>query len=140
MAEDDSAPEGQDPAETPAPPVVDTPPIEQQAQDQSGQRQVRIRLDRRDMKTNYANAVYAEATPDEMMLYFALNVINAGAQQDQPEILSQINDRLILNYFTAKHLALTLGNLIRRHEEQFGEIELDVTKRMKNPPQPPAQT
>ena len=135
MAEDDKAPE-----KTPETPAVATPPLEQQAQDQSGQRQVRIRLDRREMKTNYANAVYAEATPDEMMLYFALNVINAGAQEEQPEILSQINERLILNYFTAKHLALTLGNLIRRHEEQFGEIELDVTKRMKNPPQPPAQT
>jgi hypothetical protein len=43
----------------------------------------------------------------------------------------QIGERIIMNYFQAKRLALTLGQIVRRHEEQFGEIELDVNKRRK---------
>ena len=34
-----------------------------------------------------------------------------------------------MNYYSAKRLALTLGQIIRRYEQQFGELELDVTKR-----------
>jgi hypothetical protein len=37
-----------------------------------------------------------------------------------------------MNYYSAKRLAITLSQLIRRHEEQFGELELDVAKRRKN--------
>ena len=43
----------------------------------------------------------------------------------------QVNERIVLNYFSAKRLAITLSQLVRRHEEQFGEIELDVAKRQK---------
>ena len=47
----------------------------------------------------------------------------------QITILFKINDRVIMNYYSAKRLAITLSQLIRRHEEQFGELELDVAKR-----------
>jgi hypothetical protein len=50
----------------------------------------------------------------------------------QPEIILQITDRNILNYYSAKRLALTLGQLVRRHEERFGELELDDNKRVKS--------
>ena len=72
------------------------------------------------------------------MLDFGLNLISPAAQQQaadqkqQPEIIFQVSDRVILNYYSAKRLALTLGQLIRRHEEQFGQLELDVAKRRKN--------
>jgi len=52
--------------------------------------------------------------------------------QNQPEILFQISERVIMNYYSAKRLAITLSQLIRRHEEQFGELELDAAKRRKN--------
>ena len=48
------------------------------------------------------------------------------------EIIFKINDRVILNYYSAKRLALTLSQLLRRHEEQFGDLELDVAKRRKD--------
>ena len=68
------------------------------------------------------------------MLDFGVNVMNPAArgQEDQPEMIYQINERIILNYYTAKRLAITLSNIIRRHEEQFGELELDVSKRQKS--------
>ena len=56
----------------------------------------------------------------------------SGQEQTQPEIIFKINERVVLNYYSAKRLAITLSQLIRRHEEQFGELELDVAKRRKN--------
>ncbi len=106
-----------------------------QAEGQQGQQQVRLRLDERNLHTSYANAFRSDATANEVMLYFGLNLVNpVAAQQGNPEITFQANERIIVTYQTAKRLALTLGQIIRRHEDQFGEIELDVNKRRQNPP------
>jgi len=100
-------------------------------QDEQGQ-QVRLRIDERTMTTNYANAFRTNGTAEEVMLDFGVNLAAPAQKQgDQPEIVFQITNRVIMNYFSAKRLALTLGQLIRRHEEQFGELELDVQKRQK---------
>jgi len=106
-------------------------PIEEQAKQQTGQ-QTRLRIDERKMETNYANMVRTNSTADEVMLDFGLNQVVPGPEQSQPEMLFQVNSRVILNYFSTKRLALTLSQLIRRHEEQFGELELDVAKRRKS--------
>jgi len=113
-------------------------PIEEQAREQTGQRQVRLQIDERNMRTSYANAFRTNGTAEEVMLDFGLNLVNPAAAQQQPqkqvqpEIIFQVNERVILNYYSAKRLAITLGQLIRRHEEQFGPLELDVAKRRKN--------
>ena len=107
-------------------------PIEEQAREQTGQQQIRLRMDEQHMQTTYANAFRTNGTAEEVMLDFGVNVmIPANQPQGQPEIVFQVNDRIIMNYFSAKRLAITLGQLIRRHEEQFGELELDVAKRRK---------
>jgi hypothetical protein len=94
--------------------------------------EVTLRLDERNMKSSYANAFRTNATAEEVMVDFGLNlVVPPQRQGGQPEIMFQVNERIIMNYFQAKRLALTLGQIIRRHEEQFGEIELDVGKRRK---------
>ena len=114
-------------------------PVEEQAREQTGKRQVRLRIDERNMRSGYANAFRANGTAEELMLDFGVNNIVPAAQQQaqehpqqQPEIIFQVNERVILNYYTAKRLALTLGQLIRQHEDQFGTLELDVAKRRKN--------
>ena len=108
-------------------------PIETQAREQTGQQQVRLRIDERNMTTSYANAFRANGTAEEVMLDFGLNIlVPSGKEQTQPEIIFQVNERVVLNYYSAKRLAITLSQLIRRHEEQFGELELDVAKRRKN--------
>ena len=126
MAEETNA-GGADPAEK---------PIEEQAREQTGQKQVRLRMDEREMTTSYANAFRTNGTAEEVMLDFGLNLVGAAAAKEgqpaQPEIVFQVNDRVILNYYSAKRLAITLSQLIRRHEEQFGELEMDVAKRRKD--------
>ena len=108
-------------------------PVEEQAREQTGQRQIRLRMDERNMRTSYANAFRTNGTAEEVMLDFGLNLINPATQkEDQPEIIFQVNERVILNYYSAKRLAITLSQLIRRHEQQFGELELDVAKRRKD--------
>ncbi len=110
-------------------------PVEEQAREQTGKRQVRLRIDERKMRSSYSNAFRANGTAEELMLDFGVNNVVPGSQEDpksQPEIIFQVNERVILNYYTAKRLALTLGQLIRQHEDQFGELELDVAKRRKD--------
>ena len=108
-------------------------PIEEQAREQTGQRQVRLRINEQNMQTCYANAFRTNGTAEEVILDFGLNLMNPAVQQQgQPEIVFQVSERVIMNYYSAKRLAITLSQLIRRHEEQFGELELDVAKRRKN--------
>jgi hypothetical protein len=108
-----------------------TPAAGQPAAGQATQ-EVTLRLDERNLKSSYANAFRTNATAEEVMVDFGLNqVVPPSKQGGQPEILFQVNERVIMNYFQAKRLALALGQIIRRHEEQFGEIELDVGKRRK---------
>src|SRR3990172_3651415 len=90
-------------------------PIEEQAREQTGQRQIRLRIDERNMRTSYANAFRTNGTAEEVMLDFGLNLISpaaqqqaagqAGTQQQQPEIIFQVSDRVIMNYYSAKRLA-----------------------------------
>jgi len=105
-------------------------PIEEQAREQTGQRQIRLRIDEQKMQTCYANAFRTNGTAEEVMLDFGLNLAEpAPDQADQPQIVFRLKQRVIMNYYSAKRLAIALSQAVRRHEEQFGEIELDVNKR-----------
>ncbi len=107
-------------------------PIEEQVREQVGQ-QVRLRIDERDLRTSYANAFRTNGTADEVMLDLGLNMLaQPTGKETTPEIVFKVNDRVVLNYYSAKRLAIALSQLIRRHEDQFGELELDVSKRAKS--------
>jgi hypothetical protein len=109
-------------------------PIEEQVRQQTGRRHVRLAFDERDVRTSYANAFRTNGTAEEVVVDFGLNQIRpAASPQGEGEILVQINQRVILNYYSAKRLALALTEVVRRHEEQFGVLELDVAKRSRNP-------
>jgi hypothetical protein len=97
-----------------------------------GQTQIRVRFDERNMKTSYANGFRTNSTPEEVILDFGLNLMSpAPGPQNQPEMIFEVNERVIMNYPSAKRLAITLSQLIRRHEEQFGEVTLEAPKRAK---------
>lgn len=107
-------------------------PVEEQAREQTGQKQIRLRVDEREMSSSYANAFRTNGTAEEVMLDFGVNLLNPVPQEEgQGEIIFKVDNRVIMNYYSAKRLAITLSQLIRRHEEEFGELELDVAKRRK---------
>ncbi len=112
--------------------LAEAKPVEEQVREQTGQKQVRLRMDERNMTTSYANAFRTNSTAEEVMLDFGLNLAAPATKQEEPpEIIFQVNDRVIMNYYSAKRLAITLSQLIRRHEDQFGELEMDMSKRQK---------
>jgi hypothetical protein len=99
---------------------------------QAGQTQIRVRFDERNMKTSYANGFRTNSTPEEVIVDFGLNLMSpAPGQQNQPEMIFDVTERVIMNYPSAKRLAITLSQLIRRHEEQFGEVLLETPTRAK---------
>jgi hypothetical protein len=105
-------------------------PIEQQARDQTGQQKIRVHIDERNLQTGYASGFRPVATAEELMLDFGLNIIRPSAdKQGEREIIFQANNRIVINYYSAKRLALALGHIIRRYEQEFGEIELNAAKR-----------
>ena len=110
----------------------------QQSEGAESSRQIRLHVDERQMSTSYANGYRTHATAEEVMIDFGLNLASparqqpGGDQQVDGEMVFHVNDRVILNYFTAKRLALSLGQIVRRHEEQFGELQLNVNDRRQS--------
>jgi len=104
------------------------------AEDQS--RQVALRLDERDLHSAYANAFRTNATPEELVLDFGFNSVGPGVPgqdgQTQPQIVFKLNNRVVLNYYTAKRLAINLSQVIRQYEEGYGELKLNAEERKIN--------
>lgn len=74
---------------------------------------------------SYSNFCRVTATPEEVILDFGLNPQPfAQGRQDV-----KANQRLVMNFYTAKRLLTALGMTIQRHESMFGAIELDVRRR-----------
>lgn len=104
-----------------------------QDQDSPAQnKNVAVRVDERAMATVYSNVVLSHASEEEVMLDFGVKGVAPPQDRNQPEVVLQITNRVVLNYFSAKRLAMALSQLIRRYEDQFGEIELDASKRRRS--------
>jgi hypothetical protein len=104
--------------------------IEDQGRDQTGQKQIRVRIDERNLQTSYVSGFRPTMTAEEVMLDFGLNLIRPTGNKDNPvELVFQASNRLIMSYFSAKRLAIVLSQIVRRYEQQFGEIELSAAKR-----------
>jgi len=109
--------------------------VNDQAREQTGQQQVRLRINDAEVTTSYANAFRTNTTAEEVAIDFGLNLVMPTAQSAQQadgprnEIQFNIDRRVVMNYYTAKRLALMLGQVVRRHEEQFGELKLNAAER-----------
>ena len=88
--------------------------------------QVKITLDDKDVQATYANFCRVTGTPEEILIDVALNP-NPFSRRDQNV---KIDNRLVLNHFTAKRLLAALQQTIMRHEQNFGVIELNVQRRL----------
>ena len=77
----------------------------------------------------YTNFCRVTATPEEVLLDFGLNTQPfAAGRQDV-----KANQRVVMNFFTAKRLLSAIGITIQRHEQTFGAIELDINRRAGTP-------
>jgi hypothetical protein len=92
--------------------------------------QSEIVLNDSDVRTAYSNFARVTATPEEVILDFALNP-NPFAQ-GRHEV--KVTERVVLNYFTAKRLCRALVATLQHMEASFGNIELDVQRRLQGTP------
>jgi hypothetical protein len=99
-------------------PVSDAPPTPEVNQQQV--------VEPEGLEPLYANFARVSGLPEELVLDFGLNPQPAGA----PNTPVKISQRLVVNYFTAKRLWMALGAFLQRHEQAFGEVQIDVNKRV----------
>src|SRR4051794_34301042 len=93
-----------------------------------GTQTTEVVVDDSGVSPTYSNFCRATATPEEVILDFGLNPQPfATGRQDV-----KANQRLVMNFYTAKRLLTALGMTIQRHEQTFGAIELDVRRRAGN--------
>jgi hypothetical protein len=98
----------------------------QAAAPQQQQQQQRLEVDDSRVQACYANFCRVNGTPEELIIDFGLNSQPFGA----PEKPLQVNQRLVVNYFTAKRLMAALQMSVQRHEAAFGVLETNVQKRV----------
>jgi hypothetical protein len=97
-------------------PAAQNPPVQQQTE---------VVVDDSGTLPAYSNFCRVTATPEEVILDFGLNPQPfATGRQDV-----KANQRIVMNFYTAKRLLTALGMTIQRHEGMFGSIELDVRRR-----------
>ena len=87
--------------------------------------QVQVLLDERELKSMYANAYRIHTSAEEVIVDLGFNMPNPNPQNPgQQQLLFKVTDRVIISYTNAKRLAISLTQLVKRYEQQFGEIAL----------------
>ena len=91
-----------------------------------------VRVQVRDEKAHafYANYVNLSGGPnaEDLILHFATQF---HSPERQDTVVMDINARVALNFYNAKRLALMLSQAVQRYEAQFGVVEIDPRRRMK---------
>jgi hypothetical protein len=87
-----------------------------------------VNVDAAGVQPSYSNFCRVTATPEEVILDMGMNPqpFATGVQQ------VKANQRVAMNFYTAKRLMIALEATIRRHEQTFGPIELDVRRRARS--------
>ena len=93
---------------------------------QAQQQQFQVEVDDSNAGSSYANFCRVTGSPEELIVDFGLNPQPIG----MPTKPIVVNDRIILNFFTAKRLLHALQLSVQRHEAFFGVLETDVQKRV----------
>ena len=89
---------------------------------QQGPGGVQVLLDERDMRTIYSNAYRIHTSAEEVIVDLGFNMPNPNQQQGQQQLLFKVTDRVIMSYSSAKRMMLSLQQLVKRYEQQFGEL------------------
>ncbi len=76
----------------------------------------------------YSNVSRIFASPNELVLDFALNVNAFGPMVEEE---AQIVSRVVTSYDGAKRLWVHLTQTLQAYEQKYGIIELDISKRLK---------
>jgi hypothetical protein len=96
-------------------------------QQQQQRMQQQVEVDDTHLISAYANFCRVTGSPEELIVDFALNPQPIG----MPTKPIKIDQRIVMNYFTAKRLLAALSMSVQRHEAVFGVLETDIQKRVR---------
>ena len=99
---------------------------EEKPAEQQPQQPQQLQLDDSGIVACYANFCRMNGTPEELIIDFGLNAQPFGA----PTESLKVNQRLVVNYYTAKRMLAALSMSVQRHEAAFGVLEIDVQRRV----------
>jgi hypothetical protein len=94
-----------------------------------GDNRVQVLVDDKNSLNCYSNFCRVTGTPEELIMDFGLNPQPLGIPTEPIKIYQKV----IMNFYTAKRMFHALGMTLQRHENTFGELEVDVQKRIKVP-------
>lgn len=110
-----------------AEPQQQQPPKSGEAPQQQG---VQVEVDESKTICSYANFCRVTGAFEELIIDFGMSAQPAGAM---PTTI-KIDQRIVLNYYTAKRMLQALNMSIQRHEAVFGVLETDIQKRVQRNP------
>lgn len=91
------------------------------------QQSFQLEVDDTGVASSYANFCRVTGSPEELIIDFGLNPQPMGV----PKNPIHVNQRIIVNFYTAKRLLHALQMSVARHESVFGVLETDVQKRVQ---------
>lgn len=94
------------------------------------QQQLQLQIDDSATPTTYSTTVRVWGSAEEINLDFAGPLRPTGPNAAK----LKIDQRLVLNPWAAKRLAMALSQAVQRYEQTYGTLELDARKRMVNQP------
>jgi hypothetical protein len=84
-------------------------------------------VDTEHLITGYANFCRVTGTPEELVLDFGLNTTMQPVSTEPVKLMH----RLVVNFYTAKRLLMALSMAVQQHEQVYGVLETDITKRVR---------
>ncbi len=106
----------------------ETVPVEGKS-DVKEQEQTKINWDGSNMRSTYANVCNVSSTREEVTLLFGTNQNWHAGQKD---LTVELSDRMTLNPYAAKRLAVLLTNTMNEYEKLFGALDLDIPEVKKD--------
>ncbi|NJN71195.1 MAG: DUF3467 domain-containing protein [Nitrospira sp.] len=82
-----------------------------------------VQFDVSNLQSSYANVCNVSSTREEVVLAFG---VNTGWERGQTNIQVQLTNRIVLNPYAAKRLAIVLARVVTEYESRFGTLHDDV--------------
>jgi len=89
--------------------------------------QIQVEVDDEGVPVTYGKLVRVGASAEEI----TLDIAGPLKQTSQNHAVMKVENRIILNPWAAKRLAMALGQTVSKYEEMYGPLEIDERKRMK---------
>jgi|GEM_PF-3325441 len=80
-----------------------------------------VRVDESKLVVTYSNAYRIHTTAEETVIDFGFNMSDPNDAKGA-SLLFSVTNRVVMTYPSTKRLQQSLGSLVKRYEDKFGEI------------------